>query len=423
MNPLDNTALRGHRPSTYSHPAIHQGTFSDGEILADRFEVLHFLARGGMGEVYAARDLELDEAVAIKIVRPNHTAPEVLAHFRREVRLARRVTHPSVCRVHDLFHHHETPDKASHQALLLISMELLEGETLESVLRRRGRLTTTAAAPIIGQILAGLCAAHTQGIIHRDLKSSNVILTSSPKGERVVVTDFGLAQLQDLSDDQTIPSEPGMMVGTPSYMAPEQVRGDSTGPQTDLYALGVLMFEMVTGQLPFPGESRQWVLAQRLWQEAPDPASLVPDLDPTWRRAIQRCLAMCPTDRLGSCDELAEYLGLAELPGSGLAEPLGFGLEGGGSKGSGSQRPTVSHRGRWITTMIVALVLGLGLATDSRDVNHPSGGGVTDQGIHSSVPSRCWSASSTHWYTKARNSGVANGKALGCCAGHSVSAP
>ena len=346
---------------------MNQGTFSVGEILADRFEVVRFLARGGMGEVYAAKDLELDEVVAVKIVRPNRADPDVLARFRREVQLARRVTHPSVCRVYDLFRHYETQTKIPHQALILISMELLEGETLASILRRRGPLDVADATPIVSQILAGLSTAHAEGIIHRDLKGSNVILAPSPRGERVVVTDFGLARLQDLSDDDPTLSDHGMMVGTPSYMAPEQVRGDTIGPQTDLYALGVLMFEMVTGRLPFPGESRKKVAAQRLWQEAPDPGSLVPDLDPTWRKAILRCLAMRPEDRFDSCGELAEFLDLERVSFSGPAS-------------SGIHRAPQRRRNRWVWGSVAALLVGFGLAAGPLDMLRWQSQSVLDVG-------------------------------------------
>ncbi len=223
--------------------------FKVGTDAAGRFKILRFVARGGMGEVYEAWDSELKERVAIKIVRPELAGgPEVLERFRSEVKQARAISHPNVCRVHELFCH-ESLDPP--RKIWFLTMEFLEGASLSDYIRHQGPLGPDAAFGLISQIVHGLSAAHRLGVIHRDLKTGNVMLVSaSTGGFRPVITDFGLA-LNVLRPDNEFDEPPGQ--GTPAYMAPEQRNSGKVTSAADQYALGIVMCEMLTGSRPLPG--------------------------------------------------------------------------------------------------------------------------------------------------------------------------
>jgi len=220
-----------------------QEALPTGTVLESRFRVVRMLGRGGMGEVYEAIDVALGTRIAVKTVRLEPGSTEVrLQRFRREILLARRVSHPNVSRVFEL--HLGNPGEPP----LFLSMELLEGETLAERLRRDGPLPEPVARELVTQIASGLAAAHREGVLHRDLKPSNVMLVPGHDGsERAVVTDFGIARAMDGLPAATTWDGP---IGTPAYMAPEQVAGRELSPATDLYSLGVLMTEMATGTLP-----------------------------------------------------------------------------------------------------------------------------------------------------------------------------
>jgi eukaryotic-like serine/threonine-protein kinase len=285
-------------------------SFAPDDVAAGRFRIIRFLARGGMGEVYEAEDLELKERVALKTVRLEIAHDEhSLDRFRREIQLARKVTHPNVCRTFDVFHHVETRNDRSTRETLVVSMELLGGETLEQHIKKSGRFSIDAALPIIVQMVAGLHAAHQEGIIHRDFKSSNVLLAprkSGSGGVRAVITDFGLARAES-SRGQSLTGL-NEFVGTPAYMAPEQLQGGEITPRTDIYALGVVWFEMVTGELPFVEDSGLATALKRLKEPAPSPRKFVPDLDSKSEQAILRCLEIKPANRYADTEELLQTL-------------------------------------------------------------------------------------------------------------------
>ncbi|HEX7831801.1 MAG TPA: serine/threonine-protein kinase, partial [Thermoanaerobaculia bacterium] len=224
-------------------------SFSAGELVAGRYVIKGLLGVGGMGEVYEAEDRELRETVALKIIRPEIASnTRILERFRREIQLARRVTHPNVCRIYDVSHHLSRSEAGEvERKITFVSMELLHGRTLSSQLREHGRMSTADALPIVRQMAAGLDAAHQASIVHRDFKSANVMLAPN----RAVITDFGLAHETEAKDARLTDS--GVVVGTPDYMAPEQLEAGPITPATDVYALGVVLFEMVTGRLPFHG--------------------------------------------------------------------------------------------------------------------------------------------------------------------------
>ncbi|MEO1085092.1 MAG: serine/threonine-protein kinase, partial [Acidobacteriota bacterium] len=233
--------------------------FQAGEVLADRYRIVRFLAQGGMGEVYEAEDLELRQAVALKTVSASiGDEPAAVERFKREIALARRVTHPNVCRIFDLGQH-ASPGAAG--PVTFLSMELLRGETLSACLRRRGRLTLEEALPLVRQMTTALEAAHGAHVVHRDFKSENVYLVpkdgqalTNLADARAVVTDFGIARASDASDAFAAQVTGLGIVGTPAYMAPEQVENAPViTAAADIYALGIVIYEMVTGKLPFDG--------------------------------------------------------------------------------------------------------------------------------------------------------------------------
>jgi serine/threonine protein kinase/CheY-like chemotaxis protein/Tfp pilus assembly protein PilF len=313
LGPLDDdaTGLRVIEPRKAG-----ASVFRTGDVVAFRFRIVRYLAKGGMGELYEAEDLELRERVALKTILSHISADErSILMFKREVHLARQVTHPNVCRIYDVFRHRyaASADRRAEEVVFL-SMELLHGETLADKVRRDGRLSTTQILPPIRQMAAGLAAAHRVGVVHRDFKSQNVMLVNptSAEGEsRAVVTDFGLA-MRSAHDENTglslSLSTEGEIAGTPAYMAPEQVEGGPVTPATDVYALGVVLYEMVTGTWPFVGENPLKVATKRLHEAPPSPRVHVPDLDPLWEATILRCLARRPEERFASAGEVVSAL-------------------------------------------------------------------------------------------------------------------
>ena len=296
--------LRTSQPPT---PAP-QSAFAPGDTIAKRFRILRFIARGGMGEVYEALDIELKQKVALKTVRSVLLADvQSLERFRKEIVVAKLITHPNVCRTYDLFRHESGADPSSD--VLVVSMELLSGQTLDHLLKQKEKLTTDEALPLVKQMIAGLAAAHKVGVVHRDFKSNNVMLVPPASGSgslRVVVNDFGLAH--SLEGGEFALTQTGEILGTPSYMAPEQVTGREITPATDIYSLGVVMFEMVTGRLPFTGKNWRELAFARLEQRAPSPKSLQPDLDDVWSLAIQKCLQIAPADRFAAVADVEKAL-------------------------------------------------------------------------------------------------------------------
>jgi len=276
-----------------------------GTVLAGRYRIASMLGEGGMGTVYRARDEELSIDVALKILRVDVSLDrESLQRLKCEVLLARAVTHPSVCRVFDLGKH-GVPGALTW----FLTMEHLSGRTLAALLRQ-GRLSTADALPVVKDMVTGLTAAHRAGVIHRDFKSSNVMLVAGERRERAVVMDFGLARavgpaVRSPGADEAWGTE---IVGTPAYMAPEQVRGEQLGPAADVYALGCVLYEMVTGRLPFRERTPLETARARLASDPTPPSHLVPDLLERWEWVILKCLSRDPVDRFDRAELVAAEL-------------------------------------------------------------------------------------------------------------------
>ncbi len=291
-------------------PAARNQQLSESQVLAGRFRIVRYIAGGGMGEVYEAEDQELRERVAIKTIRADILVqPNAMARFKREVYLARKVTHPNVCRIFDLFRH--KPDDGSvKEEIVFISMELLRGKTLAARMKDGARMSMSEALPLVGQMASALAAAHEVGIVHRDFKPGNVVLVagSGTGGERAVVTDFGLA-LQSLASDEGVSVSTGQgILGTPAYMAPEQLEGRPATNASDIYALGLVIYEMVTGGRAFAGESPLSSAFKRLSEPPRPPRDFAPDLSPACESIILRCLARDPTDRFTSARDVTTAL-------------------------------------------------------------------------------------------------------------------
>lgn len=277
-----------------------------GMLLAGRFRIVRFIAAGGMGEVYEAQDEELREQVAIKTIRPEILRqPNTMARFRREVHLSRKVTHPNVCRIFDIFRH----KSAEGDEIVFISMELLHGETLGSRLKSGEALTVTESLPIVQQMAAALAAAHAVGVVHRDFKPQNVVLVGSdPQKPRAVVTDFGLALHSENPGESVSLSTGPALVGTPAYMSPEQLEGRVATPASDIYALGLVIYEMVTGGRPFQGDTPMSAALKRLSETPMPPGKLKSGISPQWESVILRCLERNPPNRFQNAEDVAKAL-------------------------------------------------------------------------------------------------------------------
>src|SRR5436305_2244328 len=302
-------------PSAARRRGADEPGFAPGELLAGRYRVVRFIARGGMGQVFEVEDLELKGRVALKTVRWEAAQDAVaVERFRREIQLARKVTHPNVCRIFDVSHHRE---EGSAEATICLTMELLPGETLPQRLRRAGPMLPGEALAIASQIAEALNAAHHAGVVHRDLKPGNVVLVEgrgavAGRGPRAVVTDFGLARLDSGADPAAGPAltltGAAGVVGTPAYLAPEQVEGGEITAAADVFAFGIVLYEMLTGTVPFLGENALSTAVKRL-REAPVPPRIhAPGIEPRWEAAILRCLERYPAARFASAPEVIRAL-------------------------------------------------------------------------------------------------------------------
>ncbi len=270
-----------------------------GQVFADRYEVLGTLGKGGMGVVYRARDRQLDEVVALKLLRPEALAsdPTLLERFKQEIKLARRITHRNVLRTHDFGETAGVP---------YISMEYLEGVTLKDLVRNRGALPLGVGLSIAKQMCHGLGAAHEGGVVHRDIKPQNMLIL--PETAELKIMDFGISRVSSVEPNAGGLTTAGTVMGTPDYMPPEQAQGRPADFRSDLYSLAVVLFEAFTGRLPFKGESPMAVVVAHIQQAPPRPRSVNPKIPPELEAAILKGLEKDPAKRWQTTDEVLEAL-------------------------------------------------------------------------------------------------------------------
>jgi eukaryotic-like serine/threonine-protein kinase len=277
-----------------------QGLLSTGHVFAGRYEIQEELGAGGMGVVYRAFDREVGEALALKAIRPDvrQLDPTLLERFKQELRLARRITHRNVVRTFDL---------GEADGIYYITMELVRGTTVASLIREAGRLAVPAALTIGKQVCRALEVAHEAGIVHRDIKPQNLLV--DPTGF-LKVTDFGIARLAGAESDRKGLTVEGMIVGTPQYMAPEQLLGEPVDGRADLYATGAVLFECVTGKRVLESSDAMALVAHHLRAETltPDPAGLNPEIPASFSRVIIRALARKREDRWPTASEFLHAL-------------------------------------------------------------------------------------------------------------------
>ncbi|HJT98260.1 MAG TPA: protein kinase, partial [Rhodanobacteraceae bacterium] len=260
-----------------------------GDVVAARFRIVRLLGMGGMGVVYHAHDMELDVDVALKLLRPELASrPDAFERFRQELLLARQVSSPHVVRIHDLVRHGE---------VWLISMDFVPGQSLERLLDTKGSLAPEDAIRIVRQLALGLVAAHQRGVVHRDLKPANVLIGEDNEAR---ITDFGVAR----SAGSTGITVSGVIIGTPEYLSPEQARAEPVDGRSDLYALGLIFFEMLTGTLPFRGGTPAEMLAQRIVRDPPPPDTIRRDLPTFAVRLCSRLLELKPSRRFQTAEDV-----------------------------------------------------------------------------------------------------------------------
>ncbi len=339
-----------------------------GDLIAGRFRIVHFIAEGGMGEVYEAEDEVLHERVALKFLNRRNIGNERVAkRFRREILLARKVTHANVCRLFDVFQH---PIKGSPD-VTFVTMELLPGETLEEHLQRCGPMSEEEALPIVRQLAEGLGAAHGAGVIHRDFKPTNVILVPNEGfegGFRAVITDFGLARsiTRPESSSQSPLTGEMSVVGTVDYMSPEQLMGHEVTPTSDIYAFGVVLYEMMTGKRPHSAPNPVALLAKRVSEPPLPPRAANPEVSEHWENVILQCLVKDPLERLDSGWEVLAALTGEKTPFGPTASgtiprpPRWMMEENGDAVGREVESPPAPSSGR-IGLAAVALLVIVGL--------------------------------------------------------------
>jgi eukaryotic-like serine/threonine-protein kinase len=338
-----------------------------GEVLADRYELEELVGTGGMSSVFRAHDRLLDRKVALKILHQQYSGDDdYVERFKREARSVAALSHPNIVTV---------IDRGEHGDRQFIVFEYVEGENLKRLIERRGPAPVSDALELAIQIARGLAFAHQQGLIHRDVKPQNVLLNGDGRAK---VTDFGIARSLNVQHGMT---QTGTVLGTSDYIAPEQAQGQSVDEHTDVYSLGVVIYELLTGEVPFPGENFVAVAMRHINEEPPSVRDKRPDVSPRLDDAIRRAMAKRPEDRFPTMDLLCAELeaALAELQAAGtqLARPA-------------VARPRRKHRPRSsLWPLLLALVVlaagaavGAVLVLRDDDGGKASGAGGSGGAVH-----------------------------------------
>ncbi|MBZ5583320.1 MAG: cbb3-type cytochrome c oxidase subunit I [Acidobacteriia bacterium] len=284
-------ALDPHVPTGWTNSvapdATSYETIVPGSVLGGRYDILRLLGEGGMGAVFEARDREVDRIVALKVIRPELAGnASILRMFKQELILARQVTHPNVIRIYDL---------GLVNDLRFITMQFVEGRDLHTLLAGKGKFPAEEAAAIMVQVCEGLEAAHRQNVVHRDLKPHNIMVDAQG---HALVMDFGLAHSTDSGGSQ------GALQGTPHYMSPEQANCEELDSRSDVYAIGIIFYELLTGSLPFEGANLREILDQRIHGQAPPPVERDPAVPKGLNEIVAKCLARKREDRYQTAAEI-----------------------------------------------------------------------------------------------------------------------
>jgi serine/threonine protein kinase/tetratricopeptide (TPR) repeat protein len=332
-----------------------------GDVLCGRFHIVRAIGEGGMGKVFEATDSELSVKVALKQIRPEiSSTAEAAARFRQEVRLAHKITHPNVCRTYDLNRDLLKAVDGSVREIVFLTMEFLEGETLDSKIKRDGPVSSDYGVEIASQIGSALATAHALGIVHRDIKPANVMLSPMSAGSRqpprAVIMDFGLARLNPviISGELSSLGPTDRPVGTLAYMAPEQLNGRPVSPATDIYSFGLVLFEMITGSRAFPSESLLDGIAHRLSGPPPSARARMPNVSENWERTINTCLDVSPARRFQNATDVIESLAGGKpvvADASSVVSRPPFRIQ------NLRFRKTSRNLGKWVATILAALSL------------------------------------------------------------------
>ena len=383
-----------------------------GDVLVDRYELEELVGTGGMSSVFRAHDRLLDRKVALKILHQQYSGDDdYVERFRREARSVASLSHPNIVTV---------IDRGEHEDRQFIVFEYIEGENLKRLIERRGPAPVANALELGIEIARGLAFAHHQGLIHRDVKPQNVLLNGDGHAK---VTDFGIARSLDVQHGMT---QTGTVLGTSDYIAPEQAQGQSVDEHSDVYSLGVVVYELLTSEVPFPGENFVAVAMRHINEEPPSVREKRPDVSPRLDEAIQRAMAKRPEDRFPTmdafCDELVACLGELQAAGTQLARPA-------------LARPRRQHRPRvspWpllvaLAALASAVAIGAVLILRNDNGGTPSGGGsggavhlraitaydpIGGDGEHDADAGRATDGNpSTYWPTESYRTAPSLGKA------------
>ena len=332
-----------------------------GEVLADRYELEELVGTGGMSSVFRAHDRLLDRKVALKILHQHYSGDDdYVERFKREARSVASLSHPNIVTV---------IDRGEHEERQFIVFEYVEGENLKRVIERRGAAPVASALELGIQIARGLAFAHQQGLVHRDVKPQNVLLNGDGRAK---VTDFGIARSLNVQHGMT---QTGTVLGTSDYIAPEQAQGQRVDEHSDVYSLGVVLYELLTSEVPFPGENFVAVAMRHINEEPPSVREKRPDVSPRLDDAIRRAMAKRPEDRFPTmdafCAELEACLAELQAAGTQLASPV-------------VARPRRQHRPRFsawpliVALVVLAAAVAVGAVLILRNNNNngtPGGGG------------------------------------------------
>lgn len=329
---LPATSSASSAPAPAKDLWVSESVLEAGKVIGGRFQILELLGMGGMGAVYKAYDQDIDRVIALKCIRPELSShPEILQRFTQELLLARQIAHKNVIRIFDV---------RESGGLKFITMELLEGQSLAALMESRGKLSATEAVDIMRQVCAGLAAAHAEAVVHRDLKPSNIMI--EPSG-RVVVMDFGLARAQD--DD--VLTKTGAIMGTFQYMSPEQAKGEKADGRSDIFTIGIMLYELLTGSTPYKADSSIASLLKRTQEAAVPPSTLEATIPRTLNAVVCKCLERDAKARYQSVNEL-----LADLDAVQRGR-------------TASRLPSVVARpayNRWLVPAVLVLVAAVGMA-------------------------------------------------------------